>query len=81
MGLDYTIHRGPRAMGSSPTQNSEGDVALCDEATWRAKTSPYPGPTGPVWTRSLLTVDRSTLMVDLAPHVSDTETPDPLVSK
>ena len=45
------------------------------------KPSPYLGPTGPVRTRSVLTVDRSTLMVDLAPHVSGTEARDPHVSE
>ena len=43
------------------------------------KPSPYPGPTGLVWTRPVLTIDRSMLTVDLAPHVSGTDTLDPHV--
>ena len=43
------------------------------------KPSPYLGPTGPVRTRSVLTVDWSTLTVDLAPHVSGTDALDPHV--
>jgi len=61
------------------------DVAAPQHATCLGrpgpKPSPYLGPTGLVRTRSVLTVDRSTLTVDLAPHVSVTETWDPHVGK
>jgi hypothetical protein len=48
-------------------------------ATWRAKAQPVSSPTGPVWTQPMLTDDRSTFTVDLAPQVSDTELLDPHV--
>jgi hypothetical protein len=44
-----------------------------------ARTGPTRRPTGPVRTRPELTVDRSMLTVDLAPHVSDTVLLDPHV--
>jgi hypothetical protein len=55
------------------------NVAAPQLATWRAKAQPKFIPTGPVWTRPVLTIDRSTMTVDLAPHVSDTVLLDPHV--
>ena len=59
------------------------DVAAPQHATCLGrpgpKPSPYLGPTGPVRTRSVLTVDRSTLTINLAPHVSGIDTMDPHV--
>ena len=45
------------------------------------QTGPTRARQSPFETQSELTIDRSTLMVDLAPHVSDTKTPDPPVNK
>jgi hypothetical protein len=64
-----------RARPVNPTEH----VVLYTAATYRAKAQPISSPTGPVWTRPVLTVDRSTLTVDLAPHVSDTVLLDPHV--
>ena len=77
------VHREPRSRPQSKTTAQWRPKAV----TWQRhsmprggpKPSPYPGPTGPVWTRPVLTVDRSTLTVDLAPHVSGTDTLDPHV--
>ena len=46
-----------------------------------AQTGPTRARQSPFETQSELTVDRSTLTVDLAPHVSGIETLDPHVSK
>jgi hypothetical protein len=35
------------------------DVAAPARAIWQAKPSPYPGPTGLVWARRILTIDWS----------------------
>ena len=45
-----------------------------------AQTGPTRARQSPLETQSVLTVDWSTLTVDLGPHVSDTEPLDPLVS-
>jgi hypothetical protein len=57
--------------------------------TWQRHSLPRGGPSpaqiqpcpSPVETRSVLTVDRSMLTIDLAPHVSGTGTLDPHVKR
>ena len=46
-----------------------------------AQTGPTRSPTDPFETRPVLTVDRSALIVDLTPHVSDTVLLDPHVRR
>jgi hypothetical protein len=69
----------PIAEGHSLVEAHGYDVVEPQLATCLARPGPTRSPTGSVRTRPVLTLDRSTLTVDLAPHVSDTVLLDPHV--
>jgi hypothetical protein len=69
----------PTAEGHSPVEAHGYDVAEPQLATCLARPGPTRSPTSLARTRPILIVDQSTLIVDLAPHVSDTVLLDPHV--
>jgi hypothetical protein len=77
--MDRTTPYAVDAPGRTQRAAQNDDVAHRGADTWRAKAQPESSPTGPVWTWPVLTVDRSTFTVDLAPQVSDTVWLDPHV--